>query len=153
MGQDDRRVALDTSVIVAALLGAHEHHALAGPFVATCRTSSELILPLPALIESYSVLTRLPLPLRLERTAVRDALRQTFRGHCRIVALNGEGGWDLLDHAVTGETTGGAVYDLHIATCALSGAATHLATFNRRHFERFNLADIVIVVPGSAGRR
>ena len=90
MARGDRRVALDTSVVVAARLGVHEHHALAAPFVAACRAASGLILPLPALIESYSVLTRLPLPLRLERAAVRDALRQTFHGHAEIVSIKRE---------------------------------------------------------------
>lgn len=70
MTVDSRRVALDTSVVVAALLAVHEHHAVAAPYVAALRRESTIIVPLPVLVESYSVLTRLPTPLRLDRAVV-----------------------------------------------------------------------------------
>lgn len=148
MAAAERRVALDTSVVVAALLSVHEHHAAAAPFVAALRRSAGIVLPLPALIESYAVLTRLPTPLRLDRRVVNEALRQTFERHAEIPGLDGAGGWALLAMAVAGEVVGGTLYDLHIATCAKQAGASELATFNRRHFERFELGGIRLVVPG-----
>lgn len=143
-----RRIALDTSVIVAALLQIHEHHSVAAPFVASLRASGGLILPLPSLIESYSVLTRLPLPRRLDRTAVQEALARTFRGHAVMAALDGNSAWPFLEGAVAQSIVGGAVCDLHIATCAHGAGATHLATFNLRHFERFDFGGMNVFAPG-----
>ena len=52
-------IALDTSVVVAALLGCHEAHEAAR------QAARGGAIPAHALLESYSVLTRLPAPHRL----------------------------------------------------------------------------------------
>lgn len=77
-------------------------------------------------------------PLRLDRHVVDNA---------ELVGLDGPATWALLGEAAAAEVIGGAVYDFHIATCARRANATELATFNRRHFERFGLAGLRIVVP------
>ena len=147
----DRRVALDTSVIVAALLSVHERHPAALPFVAALRGTGQLVVPAPALIEAYSVLTRLPTPLRLERRVVAEALFRTFHDAGETVALDGPAAWELVAGAVASEVVGGAVYDFHIAACARRAGATELATFNRRHFERFDVPGLRIIEPSVAG--
>ncbi len=140
-------VALDTSVIVAAMLPTHEHHAFAAPFVGRLRASKRAVLPLPALVESYSVLTRIPLPMRLEPAAVARALAANFEGRATLVTLEGAGAWSLLSAAAALPAAGGAVYDLHIARCALAGGARRLATFNLRDFARFELAGLELFAP------
>ena len=58
-----RATALDASVIVAALLAAHEHHGPAATELgALLAEPGDVILPLQALVEAYSVMTRLPSP-------------------------------------------------------------------------------------------
>src|ERR1043166_9312671 len=62
-----RITALDTSAIIAALLTWHESHelaleALVGSMAAR---GSRLVVPGPALVEAYAVMTRLPAPRRL----------------------------------------------------------------------------------------
>jgi predicted nucleic acid-binding protein len=147
---DEERVALDTSVIVSALFSVHERHAACRSLVAQHRGSGTLILPVPAMEQSYSVLTRLPTPLRLDRRVVGEALRRSFHGVAELVGLDGPGSWSLIAEAVAGDVIGGATHDFHIAACARRANATALATFNRRHFERFDLAGLRIVVPGDS---
>ncbi len=64
-----------------------------------------------------------------------------------LVGLEGDEAWDLLDDALGNAVSGGAAYDAHIAACAWKAGASHLATFNRRHFERLDLGDVHLLVP------
>ena len=105
------------------------------------------MLPLPALVEAYSVMTRLPPPWRLKSGDARDLLDRTFRLRAVVIGLEGAAGWELLDAAVGAGVRGGAVHDSHIAACAQLAGAARLATFNRRHFERLDLGEMELLVP------
>lgn len=140
--------ALDTSVIVPALLSWHEHHGAALPVVRDALASeTPAILPLPALVEAFAVLTRLPAPWRLRPDDARRLLVESFRDRARVVGLDGDEAWALLDEALASDVSGGGTYDLHIATCARKAGAGRLATFNRRHFEPLDLGGVALLVP------
>ena len=66
-----------------------------------------------------------------------------------MVGLDGRQAWALLDLALAQGVAGGATYDAHIAACAMKARVTQLATFNRRHFERFDLGDVALLVPSA----
>ena len=118
----------DTSTPVEALNQALEHGA---------------ILPLPALHESYSVLTRLPSPLKL--SAEQAFVMLSSLGGAQVVSLDGS--FDDLRGRVDGGVVGGLVYDARILACAKKGGAKRLLTFNLRHFERLNAAEVSIEEP------
>lgn len=140
--------ALDTSVIVPALMSWHEHHSAAHPIVRDALADEQgVILPVPALVEAYAVITRLPAPWRLRARDAHRLLVETFRGRAHLVGLAGDEAWDLLDNVVANAVSGGATYDAHIAACARKANARRLVTFNRRHFERLELGDVDLVVP------
>ena len=143
-------MALDTSVIVPALLSWHEHHGAALPVVQEALAGgSAVILPLPALIEAFAVLTRLPPPWRLRPEVAHKLLADTFQSRARVVGLDGDEAWALLAEALSTEVSGGATFDAHIAACAKKAGAARLATFNRRHFERLDLGDVALLVPSA----
>ena len=96
--------AADTSVVVAALASWHEGHAAASAAIA-----AGVLLPAPALLESYSVLTRLPPPHRFEPRVARDLLRATFGGP--PLTLDAGAHAALLDRLVEAGISGGAAYD------------------------------------------
>lgn len=140
--------AFDTSVIVPALLAWHEHHLAALPMVQRAmKAEAPAIVPVPALVEAFAVLTRLPPPHRLRPADAHRLLADTFRAKARVVGLDGEGAWALVDGALAHDISGGATYDAHIAACARKAGAERLATFNRRHFERLDLGDVVLLIP------
>ena len=141
-------VALDTSIVVAELLGAHEHHeaarrtvddALAGPGGA--------ILPAPVLYEAYAVLTRLPAPWRLRAEVAERLLRDTFDGHAAVVALPDDAAWSVVRNLAQRGLVGGIAHDAHVAACAQAAGASALATLNGRDFARLDLGAMVLVVP------
>lgn len=143
-----RVVAFDTNVILAALLTWHEHHSRAFPVLQGAVSGPDrLVLPLPALIEAYAVLTRLPAAQRVPPPEALAALSGTFEQRFQIVSLDGAEGWALLASAVTRSIAGGATYDAHIAACARKAGVSELVTFNERDFSRFDLGDMKLVVP------
>jgi len=90
--------ALDSSVVVAALASWHEHHDAALAAVQEALSSEAgAIVPGHALVEAYSVLTRLPRPHRLRPADAARALQDTFEGRATIVGLDEPALWAPLD--------------------------------------------------------
>ncbi len=138
-------IAVDSSVVIAGLLSWHELHQRAFNALEKAMARRRLLVPLAVLVESYSVMTRLPSPHRLRPEIAHQLLHNSF-GDARVVALSPRKAWTFLGACAASATTGGRVYDAVIASAALEARATELLTFNPRDFEPF--ADrITIVVP------
>jgi len=108
--------ACDTSFAIAALDPTHQAHR-------PCRAA--LVSRRPALaghaaFETYSVLTRMPVPLRLDAAQAATVLRAGFPDECWLGAAETA---DLHRRMAALQIVGGSVYD------ALVGQA---ATVNRR---------------------
>ncbi len=116
--------AVDTSVVVAAFATWHEHHEAARDFI-----DDGVRLVEHCVLETYSVLTRLPPPHRCPPKVVRDYLKQRFdlqplrldAGSFQQFVLT------LPDHDVTG----GAAYDALVAATAAKHKAS-LLTCDKR---------------------
>ena len=127
-------IAIDTSVAVGAFASWHERHDVARRIV-----DRDVRLVGHCAVETFSVLTRLPPPHRVESGVVRDWLVQRFAGrflvlsaveHRRFVSA-------LPEHGVSG----GAAYDALVAATAWA-AGVALATLDRRArvvYERYGL--------------
>lgn len=112
------------SVVVAALTEWHEAH---GPAVAAARGGS---VPAHAYLESYAMLTRLPLPTRLDGRTAHALLAAWFPPTRILEPVAGTAGSLVARMAATG-VSGGAAYD---ALVALTAAAhgEELLTRDRR---------------------
>lgn len=137
----------DTSCMVAAVCGWHEHHDRAMKEIGRRLNRGErMIVAAPALIETYAVLTRLPPPHRLSLEDTLELLERNFIFSDPVV-LDVERYQSLLRSAPEDGIVGGQIYDAVIAACALSGKATTLLTFNETDFKFFAGRGITIVVP------
>jgi predicted nucleic acid-binding protein len=117
-------IAVDTSVVVAAFATWHEgHEAAVGALARRPR------LPGHVLVESYSVLTRLPAPHTAAAATVGEFLRDRFSATPLILPANGYR--RLLDAVQAAGISGGAIYDALIAATA-KGANAMLLTRDRR---------------------
>lgn len=142
------RTAIDTSVIVAAHLVRHDHHkASFHALAATLESEESIVLPLPALTEAYSVLTRLPAPNRLSPEDAFQVLHRSFREVASIVSLSSQDVWPFLADLAQGRFAGGATYDFQIIACAVKGGADRILTLNTRDFERLKPERLQIVNP------
>ena len=99
----------DTSVLVAAFASWHEQHAVAASAVANLD-----FVVARCLLETYSVLTRLPAPHRIAAHIASAWLRVGF-GSARVVALPPVDHGKLVQTCAEQGVTGGAVYDALIA--------------------------------------
>lgn len=117
-------IAVDASVVVAGFASWHELHERAldaldrGPR-----------LPAHAALETYSVLTRLPPPLRVAPDPVVGFLHARFPRPW--LALDEGGTAILIDDLRDSRVGGGAVYDALIAAAARVNGAT-LLSFDTR---------------------
>ena len=96
--------ALDTSVVVPALLSWHEAHQVAR------EAAAGGYLPAHAQLESYSVLTRLPAPHRIDGDVAHEAIRRWFPRD-RVLVPSAKTVRTLVDHLAAAGIEGGAVYD------------------------------------------
>lgn len=138
-------IAIDTNVIIAALMSWHDFHARARAALDAVLVQKRLLLPFPALVESYAVLTRLPSPYRLSTTVAHQLLHDTL-GDVRVATLSSQKAWRFLGDCVASDTAGGRAYDAFIATIAIQAGAREILTLNPRHFEPFS-GRIQVTVP------
>lgn len=116
--------ACDTSVAVAALDPTHEAHP-------ACRRALVDLRPAlagHAVFEAYSVLTRLPVELRLSAEQAVSALAAAFPEDCWLDTATTRALWgQLADLGIVG----GAVYDALVGKAAAANGRT-LLTRDRR---------------------
>jgi predicted nucleic acid-binding protein len=117
-------IAVDTSVVVAAFASWHE-----GNRAAAAILLKKPRIPAHVLVETYSVLTRLPPPHRAPSPIVVDFLSTSFPQ--APLTLPAAAWRSLLDQVSGAGISGGAVYDALIGATARHAKAT-LLTRDRR---------------------
>ena len=130
------RVALDTSVLVPAVVAAHSRHARTRVWMdAIVAGEIQGVASWHAMAELWAVLTRLPLapPLSGERARL---IVERLKKHLRLVSPGAAVYEQALERCAELGLRSGAVFDaMHLVTAELERADI-LLTFNRRHFER-----------------
>ena len=117
-------IAADTSVAVAAFASWHESHAAAR---AALRPGAVLVAH--CALETYSVLTRLPVPHRAPRGLVHEFLAAQFPEPHLVMEAREQR--RLTARLVELDVDGGAVYDALVALTAAAADAT-LISCDRR---------------------
>lgn len=135
--------------MVAAVSSWHQHHPTAAHEIEQRLTRGEgVVIAAPALVEAYSVLTRMPHPNRLSPQAALTVLRESFVNRAEaIAALDSNEYLRLILGAPERQIAGGSTYDAVIVACALKAKVDTLLTFNERHFRALAEPGIDIVVP------
>jgi predicted nucleic acid-binding protein len=126
-------VAVDTNVIIAAVAQWHEQHDIARRSMNQLRAQHSVLVPHHALMESYSVLTRVPAGIRL---APRDALHviSELLEALPVIGLFPNDIWPLIRELASRGVFGGRIYDAAMARAAREAGAEAILTFNVRHF-------------------
>lgn len=138
----------DSSCLVASLCGWHADHGRARRELdRRLDGGEELILAASTLLESFSVMTRLPAPRRLSPARAQQLLEQNYASRFNVLSLPGTDYRALLQEAVKCQAAGGSVYDLLVTLCARQAGASAIVTFNANHFTRFVLEPMQVVVP------
>ena len=104
----------------------------------------------PALLEAYSVLTRLPPSFRLSPADSAHLLDANW-GRTESIALTSEEYWTLLRRESSRGIGGGRIYDAVIAYCARKAKADEILTWNVDHFASFAGDGLAVSWPGAHG--
>jgi len=127
-------IAIDTNVIISAVATWQASHRAARSAIERLAAENTLIVPLHALMEAYSVLTRLPRPYRATPHDAFQSIRQLV-GAFAVVALSSTDVWPLLETLASRDISGGRIYDAAIARASRAAGADAILTLNIRDFE------------------
>jgi predicted nucleic acid-binding protein len=125
---------VDTSVAVALTVADHAHHDQTFAAVRDRR----LGLAGHAAFETFSVLSRLPPPVRRSPSTIARLLATSFP-YTRFLGAGAAGA--LLNELASSGVAGGAVYDALIGACA-NEHGLPLATRDRRALETYRALDV-----------
>ncbi|MGG6270037.1 type II toxin-antitoxin system VapC family toxin [Leptolyngbya sp. AN03gr2] len=140
-------VLYDASVLIAALLIEHENHNLALSRLEMARQGVvKGYVSTHSLAELYSVMTRLPLPLRVLPDEAEAAIVDLL-DYLEPVPLFADEYQQAIRRMVTLKLVGGGIFDAVIAQAALKAEVEQLLTFNPKDFTRLGdeIASIVQV--------
>src|SRR5258708_14372736 len=119
------RFGLDSNVRIALLCDWNDHHGKTlTSYERRLGKNAVPVIPVQAILECYSVLTRLPAPHRLPPEATRLAIEETFSRTAVIAELRPEAAWSAIDKLSRLGFGGGRVYDAPIPQCAAKARAT-----------------------------
>lgn len=131
------KILLDSSVLIAGVLGLHSDHQRARLWLEKAKNGDiEAIVSAHTLAEVYSVLTRMPRPLRVSPGVALQLIERNILSCIEVLALTADEYCDLIRHLAQIGIVGGAVYDAVIACAAAKAQVDHIVTFNARDFRR-----------------
>jgi predicted nucleic acid-binding protein len=154
MKSSRQHLVLDASCIVPLVCGWHEHHAVTARAVESYLTEGfALAVAAHSLVEAYAVLTRLPAPHRVAPAAAFNILERNFGEATETFGLTARETWAVLGRAPAAGVGGGRTYDALIAASARKGDSPLLLTWNSRHLEIFEDAELAVASPEARRRR
>ena len=137
MGANPVKFALDTSCLIALLLDWHELHSPTLAEYEARRHRGEIaIIPAHALLEAFSVMTRLPAAKRISPPDARDLLAGSFSTTAEVPDLPAAFCWETIEELAAQGTGGGLVYDATIALAAHRAGASVLLSWDRKDMLR-----------------
>ena len=129
------RPYFDTSVLVAASVQGHPHHASALQALdAMASQRHKGFMSAHSVAEVYSVLTRTPFDPPIYPGEARQILEASILAHLEVVALSATDYRDLVRECAAEGQIGGRVYDAIHLRCARKARCDRLYTFNVKDF-------------------
>ena len=127
----------DTSVLVAGILKLHPDHQRAVAILQQIEQGQlSAVVSAHSLAETYSTLTRMPLPLRVLPLPAWRAVEANLALGFTVFALTAADYRDLLEHLAQNNIAGGVTYDGVIAWVAYKAQVDQIITFNAKDFRR-----------------
>jgi predicted nucleic acid-binding protein len=140
------KVALDTSVIVAATLADHVHHERAAWWLAE-RSHVQLSASWHALAETWATLTRLPIAPPINGATAQRIVKQ-LEGRLHLWSPTPQAYREAMRRCAERGLRSGVICDALHLVAARNGGADSLITFDAADFERVREdGDPEIVVP------
>jgi predicted nucleic acid-binding protein len=130
-------VFFDTSVLIAAFVRAHPKHENSLPWLQKVRKKEiEGVISAHSLLESYSILTTLPLSPKIYPSLAIELIKENVIASFEIIKYSSDDYIRLLDELAAGNIIGGASYDGLILYAARQIKIDKILTLNINDFIR-----------------
>jgi predicted nucleic acid-binding protein len=130
-------VFFDTSVLIAAFVRAHPKHENSLPWLQKVRKKEiEGVISAHSLLESYSILTTLPLSPKIYPSLAIELIKENVIASFKIIKYSSDDYIRLLDELAAGNIIGGASYDGLILYAARQIKIDKILTLNINYFIR-----------------
>lgn len=134
--------------MIASVSEWHEHHSRAADAIESrLDAGDEMFIAAHSLIETYSVLTRLPAGRRLSPRNARAVIEGSFLSHGTVVALEAAPYIILLQSLEARSISGGRAYDALVVATAEHYRVDVVLTLNGRDFSALAGPGLTVVVP------
>jgi len=131
------KVLLDTSVLVAALVGSHPAHDRALPWLVRAKEGRiDLVVASHSIAELYAVLTTLPLSPRITPGVARRLMQEDIESTATLIALSNAEYLAVVKRMSELGIPGGAIYDALIVKAAQKAEVKQIVTLNSGDFKR-----------------
>jgi predicted nucleic acid-binding protein len=141
------KFGLDTSCLIPLVAEWHKHHdQTTRDYRARLGRGERPVIAIHALLECYSVLTRLPHPVRVPASLAEQILAQYF-ADVEIAGVAPETAWLAIRSLAALDLGGGRIYDALIAATVRHAGASVFVTWNVKHFLSFAPAGLEIRQP------
>jgi predicted nucleic acid-binding protein len=142
------RFGLDTNCLVALVAEWHpRHRATVAGYERRLAAGQRAVIAGHALLECFSVLTRLPGPVRVAPQTAQRTLALSFGDRAEICGLEPEDFWTIMAELARTGRGGGLVYDAAIALASFRGGARLLLTWDVRDLLAVAPAGLEVVEP------
>lgn len=130
------RVFLDTSVLVAASLTRHPHHARARPVLERIAQGEDTgFAAAHSLGECYSAFTTIPLDPRIQPLEAERLIEHNVVAFFELIQADDTIYRTAIRNCASQSGIGGMVYDALLLECARKADPERIYTFNTRHFQ------------------
>ncbi|MBM3700792.1 MAG: type II toxin-antitoxin system VapC family toxin [Actinobacteria bacterium] len=131
------KVFFDTSVLIAAFVNAHPRHSQCFPWILRVKRKEITgIISAHSLLESYSVLTSLPLSPRISSKLALSIIKENIISVFKIINYTENDYQKLLGDLAANELSGGSSYDGLLLHAAKKCNADKIITLNLNDFIR-----------------
>lgn len=137
---------LDTNIWVAAFIPKHPQNKSSKQLIQDCLEQKiEIVTSGHCLAEVYSVLTKLPVALRLPPKMAVNLIESGIIDKCQIIDLTYMEYTEIIKDAANKNLVSGAIFDgLHVKA-ALKAKVDRIYTFNLKDFRRFDIPEQIVL--------
>lgn len=137
------RVFVDTSVLVAASVSAHPHHARAHIVLGrVVRAEDQGFIGVHSIAETYAALTRVPVQPRIHPSEAGRIIHENILKHFTLIPAGEAEYLQALTTVQANGWPGAKIYDALLLACAARSGAERIYTFNLGDFRGLASADL-----------
>lgn len=142
------KVGLDTSYLVPLLAEEHIfHEPTRSEWERLKRQGVIFVVPCHALLECFSVLTRMPPPYRRAPGETERMLHENFARETELPGVASDAVWTCVRELAAAGLGGGDIYDAVIARSSFEAGAAVLLSWNVKDFLRVAPSGLEVLTP------